>query len=417
MGVELEEDLKRKMIELNLAAARHWQSPQTGYIHSPTSNDTIPLLENFCFALALFRSRLADHIVEAKTFLEKLLAFEVDGNFPVHLHEFPQCHDRTLSLELLPVLHWILTDFRPALGETLTVRLELLLSRIVSHGYRMHAQRPLAMTHLFRLKSYFEPNDLPPWTPSTPEEWAHALISEQIQGSQHVLLTQALEKWDTNLAVFKGLQHQDKSEPKVTLLDLLMGHYHGLYSQRALTIHPVHLLASMIPPLECPQTAEKHFEKLCTVFAEQSYSFYWGSLKQVHSLFIDYAKANCVVMKNGTVLEWTLELPKRTFQEGEDAIEIAAYLDVHPDHSLTINGAKATTFRLQDQVEISSTEIGFKMEFSLEQGEGRFFGHLLRGNRPTQKAKLKFEAFDWQIALRTIRRTEKCVIKLRISLS
>ena len=120
MGVELEEDLKRKMIELNLSAAAIAQSPQTGYIHlnyeEIARSDTIPLLENFSFALALFRSRLTENVFKGKALLEKLLAFEVDGNFPVYLHEYPQCKDRDFSLEILPVLHWVLFHFRERLA-------------------------------------------------------------------------------------------------------------------------------------------------------------------------------------------------------------------------------------------------------------------------------------------------------------
>ena len=80
MGVDLEEDLKRKMIELNLAAGRKSQSAQTRYVHlnyeSETVHDTIPLLENFCFTLALLRSRSAEQVLEGKALLEKLLVFE-----------------------------------------------------------------------------------------------------------------------------------------------------------------------------------------------------------------------------------------------------------------------------------------------------------------------------------------------------
>ena len=56
-------DLKRFLIDLNIETGRKYQSAQTGFIHycyeTPyeMTRDTIPLLENACFALALFRSR------------------------------------------------------------------------------------------------------------------------------------------------------------------------------------------------------------------------------------------------------------------------------------------------------------------------------------------------------------------------
>ncbi len=73
--LETVEEFKRKPIELNLAAAKKRKSAQTGFIHYyPFSlplepHDTIPLYENFCYALALLRSRLSDHVLEAKSLL------------------------------------------------------------------------------------------------------------------------------------------------------------------------------------------------------------------------------------------------------------------------------------------------------------------------------------------------------------
>ena len=90
MGIDAKEDLKRKMIELSLSAGLKRRSKETGYVHlhhsDPESYHTIPLLENFSFVLALFRSRISEHILEAKSLLEQLLFFEVNGNFPLYLH-------------------------------------------------------------------------------------------------------------------------------------------------------------------------------------------------------------------------------------------------------------------------------------------------------------------------------------------
>ena len=110
MGLDQEEDAKRRMVELALHSGRKRQSKQTGFVHycyeSSTSDphDTIPLVENFCFALALFRSRLVESVQEGKRLLEKLLAFEIGGNFPLYLHEYPHCKDIYLSIHLFPAV-------------------------------------------------------------------------------------------------------------------------------------------------------------------------------------------------------------------------------------------------------------------------------------------------------------------------
>lgn len=422
MGVDVEEDLKRKMVEINIAAGRTAQSPQTGYIHlhyeSDERHDTIPLLENFCFCLALLRSRLTDHILEGEALLEKLLAFEVDGNFPLYLHEFPQCKDRSLGLSLLPIFHWILADFRIALGEGLTLHIEALIGRILSHGYKMHAQRPLSKSAEFRLKSYVEPNDLPIWTPSTPEEWADALISTQIAPSNDdTLLEEALQKWHPQLCTYIGPQQYDRGEPKVTLFDLILGHSHGLYSRRSLEDRRVHLLASLVHPFEKKNTAlvESPFHAISA--SSHPYALYWGTPDKLHSFLLAPYKSQVSIEKSSHAIEFTITLPPQAPQPGEDAFELAFFINIDPSHTIWVCGAKATTFRLGDLIELRSLSLHLHLELSLEMGDGRFFGHISRANRPTQKGKnLKYETYDWQIALRTIRRTEDCRLKVRLSI-
>ncbi len=99
-------DLVKVLGEWALAAGRSLQSQQTGFVHyyqvPSSSYQTIPLLENTYFILALFRSCLVEHIQEAKTLLKRLLEFQnlkenqSRGNFPVYLHEYPECFKPSL---------------------------------------------------------------------------------------------------------------------------------------------------------------------------------------------------------------------------------------------------------------------------------------------------------------------------------
>lgn len=418
MGVDLEEDLKRKLIDLNLSSGRSSQSPQTGYLHlnyeSEDRHDTIPILENFCFSLALFRSRIADNVLEGKALLEKLLVFEVEGNFPLYLHEYPQCKDRDFSLSLLPIFHWLIADFRIAIGEPLVKSLEMLIGRILSHGYKMHSQRPLCGASEFRLKSYFEPGTQISWIPSTPEDWADALISCQITGSEE-FLQQALEKWHPQLCTYIGPQHQNREEPKVTLFDLFMGHYYGVYSQRALRDRNAHLLASLIKPFDKKSNITAK-ETPCHSIAPQSYGLYWGTPEKLNTFYLDSKAGECVLERKGDVIEFTITLPSKNL-DGQEAIELAFFLNLMPSQQIFIQGAKATTFQLGDTIELLSDDLRMRLEVHLEKGQGQFFGHILRANRPTQKGKnLKWDAYDWQIALRTIRRSEQCILKGSIDL-
>src|SRR4029078_10207047 len=124
MGVLPDEDIKRLPVELNVRAARKRQSPQTGFVHhcyeaEEERHDTIPLFENFCFVLALLRSKKSENMIEGLELLQKLLAFEREGHFPVYLHEYPYCKDRLLASRLLPLVTLIATEFRPILDSAL----------------------------------------------------------------------------------------------------------------------------------------------------------------------------------------------------------------------------------------------------------------------------------------------------------
>ena len=78
------------------------------------------------------------------------------------------------------------------------------------------------------------------------------------------------------------------------------------------------------------------------------------------------------------------------------------FVDHSPEHTLYVNGVRATVFTLSDTVEIRSKEGSFVLRF---RGEGRFLGRISKGNRPSQignKGELKYAAFDHQISVEPI---------------
>lgn len=153
----------KSLIERSLAYGRRMQSPQTGYIHyyyhaqAEEIHHAIPIYENFCFALALFRSRLMENVQEAKKILEGLLAFQhldesdFQGNFPVYLHDYPLCRDRLLSIHLLSPLYWILKSFGHVLGQELKAKLEQVVRDLIQHARRTQAWKPTPYGTTIRL--------------------------------------------------------------------------------------------------------------------------------------------------------------------------------------------------------------------------------------------------------------------------
>jgi hypothetical protein len=365
-----------KAVELALKAGRKRQSEMTRFVHFCTehpekSTETIPTYENFCFALALLRSRTAENVLEAKALLEKLLAFQVNAEFPVYLHEYPLCRYAGLKSKLYPVLFFILRDFHSVLGEKLREQLQSIQG---------------------------SPEEIT--SPESPEDWAEFLIHSQITGHDK---TSALQHWDSNCLSFIGPQRQERGEPALTLYDLFLGEWGDKYSSRALQDHPVHLRASLIYPAEITLTSTP---------AQSLQRQFWGSGSPTHSLLLN-TQGILTEVEDG----FEVVLQEKEIQE---EMEIACFYNLHPDTTVTINHQKATSFQLGDTIQIISKDHQMELSFTVKSGEGQFWGHLYRANRPGQlccKGEDKHEAFDGAIGLRTIKRNPQAVIWVSLSCS
>jgi hypothetical protein len=223
-----------------------------------------------------------------------------------------------------------------------------------------------------------------------------------------------LKQWHPTLHTALAIQEQEKTEPRCTLFDLFMSDYHRNYPQRLLNDHPVHLRASLVHTLSTPLPSSDSAipQQILSSHPRQPYALYWGSSTHLHSLTCEIKNNPCQIelLSQGALFTYVL-------LAGEEESEIAFFCNLHPEHSLLISGRKATSFGLQERVEIHSGSYVFVLNFSLEEGEGVFFGHLSRGNRPLQIAAhgdRRYDAYDWQITLRSIRRAKLCVLKAHL---
>jgi hypothetical protein len=166
--------------------------------------------------------------------------------------------------------------------------------------------------------------------------------------------------------------------------------------------HPVHLRASLIYPAEI----------VLGDFPLQSLRHqFWGNGHPTHSLVLN-TQGSMTEEKDGFNI---------VFQEKEaqEEMEIAFFYNLHPDTQVTINHQRATSFQMGDTVQIISKGRRMELSFSLASGEGQFWGHLYRANRPGQlccKGEEKHEAFDGTIGLRTIKRGLHASIKVSVKL-
>ncbi len=380
---------------LALQAGRLLQKKQTGFVHycyqceDGQTHDTIPVLENALFALSLFRSRISDHVLEGKALVERLLPFEREGNFPLYLHEFPQTLDPYLGLRLLPVFFWMVTDFGHVMGGVKEALIRC-IDQIICHAEGIE----LPDWAQFRLDAF---KGRVGFLPNTLYDWSEALISLQIAEKKGVKIEEAIQEgcklWHRSLRTYIGpahRRHQMREEPDLTVFDLFMSQWDQSLDDQML--RPIHLRGALIRPLSIKPT-----------FCEKPMPFIHFNPKEECPLWIGWERHTFVLAGKHLKVEGDAE-ELILHCNSEEEIPVNFYLDYHSDHEVFINGGKATTFCAGDRVEIRSKGVQISLSFSMQ--DGTYFGHLMRGNRPSQhgcKGNDHFTAFDWRIAIRVVR--------------
>lgn len=487
----MREENLRMLQEMALSYGKRLRSGQTGYLHycyhltEPEPHLPIPVVENFLFALALLRSRTVDNVNEAKTLLEGLLAFQdcregesSYGNFPIYLHEFPQCKDRFVGTHAAMAIFWILKQFHLVLGQELKKGLEESLQLAVRQALKTHVEKPapypiaikiaalsmatgqlLADSHMetsgSQLLEELRANpDLLTWhCPAGLGNMlaALSLVYPDLGQSPWSHLWQHLaDTWHAPTCTYAGpavKEWQQGKEPQVTLYDLFLGYFSGTFSARALKECPAHLEAVLIPTCHAPwpevqlplelrgkpwhmcqdrlfaysyvdghTPVASNFEK-----GFQPLRLLWGDAARTHTLILPmHHHQQISFAKMPTGLEILFELKESIdCDDKEKSKEVGLFLDVPTKWQFLVAGEKASTFRLGEELTIVSDTLKFSLRFDLAGGEGKFLGHCMLGNRPSQlstKGNHRFEAFDWQIFLRTLQRSDKCKIKISLTL-
>lgn len=477
--------------EWALAAGRSLQSKQTGFAHyyygeAQPPYDSIPLVENALFALALFRTRLMEQVQEAKALLTGLVGFqnlsanEELGNFPVYLHEYPQCSDSTLSLQLLPPFYWILRHFGNVLGVQLKNRLEEAARLALAHSLAAHRQKVFPYSIAVRLAgaqyAYGTLWKIPAWEQEGRGQ-LEELAKRQLDGwtsTKHLgelllglqmaypslpetiwrpLWDRMEETWHFQTGSYQGpciREWQEREEPQASLFDLFGGYFSGQFSRRATLLRPYHLYGAVLqqtqdrfhlnPP---PSIVKGHFKQQNwknTTLPSLSYTLLekkepynpsvdktftpfrliWGDLHRTHSFVCQGGCYDQVEFSDdGSAVQLIFDLREELPGEGiKQKREIEFFVDFHPGVQFSLGGLSSSTFELGHEMKIELGGHQLSLVFDLLDGEGAFLGHVMKGNRPSQidlKGENRFQAYDWTIFLRTIRRQGKC--RLRASLT
>lgn len=376
------ETLKKQIraIDLAVTAGKKRQSPRTGFVHlypQDESSDTIPIYENFCFAFALIRQKTAESVQEGKAIVEKLLAFQVDGNLPLYLHEYPKCNDHQVGLRVAPILIYLLRGFAPVLGE-LKGKIERSLQAIL-------AKRPEKLFWENRYRACVgEPLLEIDTTHFTALEWTDWIITSQLGGTNHFVLP-----YEANLQLLcVPAIVQEKQEPRPNPIEWILAE--ADFSTRLLNDHPHQLLAAPLFPF----TIEPNV---------QNSPFFWKGKDVLHSLF---TKGFVFDLKEGP------ELGRN------DLFEASLFCNMSPETKIFVEGNRSNTFQFGQKITIETPEKTIEVRFELTSGSGDFFGHIFKSNRPNQtalKGVHQYDAFDWHIGMRTLRRSDTATIRLIVS--
>jgi len=264
--------------------------------------------------------------------------------------------------------------------------------------------------------------------------------------------------WHLTTASYAGpgiKEWQEGQEPQVTLYDLVCGYFCGAFSARALKESPVHLEAMLIPTsgerFNAPSYPidregifngakwkihqEEHFAySYIEKNALEQDSVYWkgfhplkllwGNRENVHTFVNQGGNASSITFNTATSalndIDLVYELEGRAELEDREASrEIQLFISNHEDLDFLISSQKASTFTLEDSLIIKDNFLTLMMTLTQEDGTGRFLGHRMLGNRPSQlshKGNDRFSAYDWQLFLRTISREENSRIRIKLNI-
>ncbi len=389
-----------RFIDLAVNAGKKRQSPRTGFVHyfpkDESALDVIPVFENFCFALALFRQKSGDAIREGKDLVERLLGFQTEnGNFPVYLHDYPKCWDFHLGLKVAPVLVHILADFSSVLNAEYKAMLEKALTKMV--------QPPKSPLWDHRYKALRGEKVTPPEL-SSPQNWFDWIVSDQLMDKENKVYP---IPYNRELSVFLGrFLVQEQGEPAPLPIEYVLAEKDGFSSKRLVRDHINQLYSALLYSFASSSETNAPF------YWQDNLSRLLWKGSSLHSLILPHA------VKTGEC--FVFELPDGVEVTRDDLFEIEIFTDISPETSLYINDEKSMVFYLGDRVSIRTPLLSIDLRFEILKGEGEFCGGISRSNRPGQVSCVgpnQYEAYDWTIALRTLRRNGPCTVGCFIQIS
>lgn len=408
-----------------------------------------------------------------------------EGNFPIYVHDYPFCYDSEIGIRLIAPFYWILKQFGHVLGLELKQKLEKGLINLLHNGIRTHREFPFPYSLAARLaaglqtcgellknKEWLEEGQCLWKELSQPSmSWystlyltdlfiAHQMVEGE-DSNWKAFWNFVSRSWHPQLTCYVGpcvREWQNTNEPQANLYDLFMGFFCGRFSQRADALGIYHLQASLIQS-RIPAGVESQWStyQLAGLYKDQTWELaceptqaytllekkghagpmgektmtpfrlVWGTPERLHTLVCQGGKYNQASYHTSDEAGRCMELffyfgEELEKDEKEKQRAICFYWDDHPDWQVRVEGEMSNTFELGKELAFSfGNGQTLLMTFELAEGEGQFFGHIARGNRPSQLKLISeekhYQAYDALLFVRTVRRKTPCMIKATLQLT
>lgn len=403
------------------------------------------------------------------------------GNFPLYLHEYPFCGDPLQSTQMLPVLYWILEQFGSVLGASLCEKIAGAARCALSHALTVAGESFFSYRHKLKLSSsliafgrLFNDRDLENKgdellkkgaLETTHSDWfspgrlGDILLSLQLNHSSladspwrdlwnHLCIT-----YDFSTSLYCGPCLQNyywKGLPQLTLYDYFMASFRGVIPDRLsqdsiLQLHAglIQADSNQLPDIVSTGLFTGSVEgKQWSVYSEPSFSVstlehvgnkqdcLWKGIIPMQLLLGDSEEVISIAAQGGNYRELKTQIEFPGIQldyelsecvdvdDKEEKREVILSVTKGEQVKIFVNHARSNTFKCGDVVEVNFKHQKISLTFEILEGEGRFIGHIMPGNRASQLALKngnRFNAYDWQLFLRTLARTDSCRIRVTIT--
>lgn len=427
MGLVPEEEEKRYFIQLALEGGEEFLSSKTRYVHD---EEMIPLYENFCYVLALASSRHKENAEKAKELLLRVLHFQIPsspnkGAFPKYLHQYPYPKDLRFQKDVLWILTELLEHHALALGKEVLTQV---------------ARAAEELKNYLKAQDIQEMEDIRDNISST--RLSYALVPGK--GAQETYDRWSIY-WNPSLMCYTGPcfeEYYERGEIKRCTWDYLMSSYYHVYPSFLKTKQLLKLQGALIPYF--PHRGEFTYGELQGVYRDMPWAvwnsahdslflfrsffpqppqdkglhvfrYVWKGEHTLHHLVCQsiHQELYATHVENETALIFTY--PETMETDEHNPLEL--FVQHHPALAWSVGSQRATLFYLEDKVVLYSYGAVLEFVFSIEEGEGDVLGHLSRGNRPSQivSPKEDYEAFDWRLFVRILRRTSTFKLKLQMT--